>query len=137
MSDFNITDIKGNKELVMEDECSQPVVMIPSTHSGDGTDRSNVKPEEDKTSSRSSEGFVMWRDLFWASGSEQVLHVVHGGHVHWGSLSMVRMDISLLHVGKSVGVVVSLSVFGLVGWLDAIRESQIRFKIMSILTLPS
>ena len=60
----------------------------------------------------------MWGDLLWANGSEQVLHVVHAGHVDWGALGVIRMNVSDLHVGESCLVVVGLTILSLVRWLN-------------------
>lgn len=35
MFNLNITNVKGNEELVMPDECSEPFVVFPSSESGD------------------------------------------------------------------------------------------------------
>ena len=60
----------------------------------------------------------MRRDLFWTNGSKQVLHIVHAGHIDWGTVSVIRMNVSDLHVGESCLVVVGLTILSLVLWLN-------------------
>ena len=36
MFNLNITNVKGNEELVMPDECSEPFVVFPSSESRNG-----------------------------------------------------------------------------------------------------
>lgn len=53
VSDLDVTKIVSKEELVMPDHSSEPVVVLPTSESGDGVDRSDVGSEEDKTSSGS------------------------------------------------------------------------------------
>lgn len=135
MSEFNVTHVHSNEELVMTHKCSKPVVVFPTTHSGDSGDGSNVGTEEDKTSSGSAEGFVMWGDLLRSSGGHQVLHEVHGGHVDWGTSGVVWMHVTGFHVSQSGWVVVVGAVFSLVLWLLPIDlKRKIRHIKMSLKT---
>jgi len=61
----------------------------------------------------------MRRDLFWTNGSKQVLHIVHAGHIDWGTFGVIRMNVSDLHVGESCLVVVRLTILSLVLWHDS------------------
>ena len=54
MFNLNITNVKGNEELVMPDECSEPFVVFPSSESRNGINWTNIGTEEEKTSSGSS-----------------------------------------------------------------------------------
>jgi len=53
MSDLQMSNIKGNEELMMPDHCSKPIIMLPSTKSGDCVDRCDIKTEQKNTSSGS------------------------------------------------------------------------------------
>jgi len=46
VSCLNETNVEGNKELMMPDHCSEPVIVLPTTKSWDGVDWSNVKEHE-------------------------------------------------------------------------------------------
>ena len=50
VTNLNQTNVEGNKELVMPDHSSEPVIVLPTTKSRDGVDRSDVKTKENKTS---------------------------------------------------------------------------------------
>jgi len=51
VSDLDVTNVKGDEELMMPDHCSEPVVVFPTTHSGDGGDGADIQEEEDEASS--------------------------------------------------------------------------------------
>jgi len=65
--------------------------------------------------------------LFGTNSSEQVLHVVQVREEKWGSLSVIRMDVTDFHVLESIFIVVLLSILSLV--LDLRTNQQMRFKI--------
>jgi len=43
MSDFDKANIVGNQELVMPDHSSEPIVVLPTTESGDGVNRTDIE----------------------------------------------------------------------------------------------
>lgn len=43
---LNETNVEGNKELMMPDHCSEPVIVLPSTKSWDSVDWADVKEHE-------------------------------------------------------------------------------------------
>lgn len=51
VTELNVTEVERNEELVMPDHRSEPVVVTPSSHSGDGDDGSNIQTEENYSSS--------------------------------------------------------------------------------------
>lgn len=51
MFDLNVANIISKKELMMKDHSSKPVVMFPSSESGDGVDGCNIETCKDETSS--------------------------------------------------------------------------------------
>jgi len=50
VTNLDQTNVECNKELVMPDHSSEPVIVLPTTKSRDGVDRSDVKTKENKTS---------------------------------------------------------------------------------------
>lgn len=119
MSYLNITKEKSNKEFMMPDHSSQPIVMFPSSKSWDGVNGSNIQTNENETSSWSSQSFVMWWNLFWSNCLEQCSHEIKMRHIDWRSLSMIWMNVSDLHLFKSVSIVIVGAVLSLILWLDA------------------
>lgn len=120
MSNLNITEIETNEELVMPDHSSQPVIMFPSSESWNSVNWSNIKTNENKASSWSSQSFVMWWHLFWTNSLEQSFHEVKIWHINWWSLRMIWMHISDLHLIKSVGVVIVWAIFSSIFRFDSI-----------------
>ncbi len=53
MSDFDVSEIEGNQELVMPDHASGAFVVGPSSESRDGVDSRDVEKYEKKSSSGS------------------------------------------------------------------------------------
>lgn len=70
MLHLSVSNEIGNQILMMPDHCSHPVIMFPTTHSGDGSDRSKIKSSEDETSSRSRKGFEVRGNLFGTNSLE-------------------------------------------------------------------
>jgi len=97
MSGLDESNVEGNKELVMPDHSSEPVIVFPSTKSGNGVDWSNVQEHEQKSSSRSGKWFVVWWNLFWTNGLEELLHVVCVRKIDWWSIAVVWVNITHLH----------------------------------------
>ena len=114
VSNLNVTKIVSKEELMMPDHGSEPVVVFPTTESRDGVDGGNVGSEENKSSSGSRECLVMWGNLLWTNSLEQILQVVQVGHVDWGSIAVIWMNIADLHVIESRLVVVGSTVLSLV-----------------------
>jgi len=50
MTNFSVTKVVTDHELVMENHISNPLVVRPSTHSSDGGDGADVEEHEDNTS---------------------------------------------------------------------------------------
>merc|ERR1719464_2442998 len=113
VTDFEETNVPSDQELVMVDETSDPLVVGPSSESGDGSDRSDVGEQEDKTTSASREGLVVRGNLLWANSLEESLHVSVVGEEDWVGFSMVWVLVPGADSGNFVGVV-TLSVLGLV-----------------------
>jgi hypothetical protein len=76
VSDFNITQIIANKEFVVPNHSSKPLIIGPTTKSGNGINGANVKKEEEDSSTRSRVRFVVRGDLLWADSLKEGLHVV-------------------------------------------------------------
>jgi len=114
MSGLNESNVESNKELMMPDHCSEPIIVFPSSKSGDRVDWSNVKEHEQKSSSWSWEWFVMWWNLFWSNSLEKLLHVVCVRKEDWRSITMIWMNITYFHGSKSFGIIETLWVFSFV-----------------------
>lgn len=113
VTDLKETDVPSDQELVMVDETSDPLVVGPSSESGDGGDRTDVGEQEDKTTSASREGLVVRGNLLWANSLEESLHVSVMGEEDWVGFSVVWVLVPGADSGNFVGVV-TLSVLGLV-----------------------
>lgn len=104
VSDFNVTEVEANKELVMEDHSSEPLVVVPASKSRDGRDCSNVGGNENETSSGSGERFVMGGDLLGSNSLEQRFPVVHLRVDKRVLLGVIRVDVSLSHVSNVLAI---------------------------------
>ena len=51
VADFNIAEVKGEQELVMEDHVSNPFVMRPATKTGDWGNWTDIREQEDESTS--------------------------------------------------------------------------------------
>ena len=60
----------------------------------------------------------MGRNLLWADGVKEHLHVVVGGEVEWGLLGVIGVHVALAHLVKPV-LVVAFAVLFLVLGLDS------------------
>jgi len=116
VSGLNNTDVPGDKELVMEDHSTEPFVVGPTAHSGEGGDGSNVEEEEDKSASGTGEGFVMGRNLLGSNSFHEVSQVVVVRVNQGVGFGVVRVDVSGSH-GVDFVLVVTLSVKSFVGRL--------------------
>ena len=133
VSRLNNTDVPSDKELVMEEHSTEPFVVGPTAHSGERCDGSNVEEEEDKSTSRSGEGFVMRRNLLRANSFHEVSQVVVV-RVHQGvSFGMVRVNVSLSH-GVDFVLVVALSIKSFVSGLGTINNKRMLLKLNAVLT---
>jgi hypothetical protein len=124
MAHLGYTKVEGKDVLVMEDHTSEPFVMGPAAHAGEGGDGTNVEEKEDQTASGAGEGLVMRGDLLGANSFEQGLHVVEvveGDRVGFG---VVRVLVTLLHSAELVSVV-SLAVLGLVNGVSPNNTTKV------------
>jgi len=124
MAHLGDTKVEGKDILVMEDHTSEPFVMGPATHAGEGGDGTNVEEKEDQTASGAGEGLVMRGDLLGANSFEQGLHVVEVVEGDGVSLGVVRMLVALLHSVKLVSVV-GLAVLGLVNGISPNNTTKV------------
>lgn len=120
VSDFDVSKIEANQELVMPDQTSEPFVVGPSSESGNSVDGSDVEEEGNDTPSASGERFVVGRYLLSTNSFEQGLHVVEVREDEGILLRVVGMHVSLLHV-LDVGLIVALAVLSLVNGLLTIK----------------
>lgn len=104
VSDFNVTEVEANEELVVEDHASEPLVVVPASQSGDGGDSSNVGGNENETSSGSGERLVVRGDLLGSNSLEQRFPVVHLRVDERVLLGVVGVHVSLSHVGDVLAI---------------------------------
>ena len=116
VSDFNITKVESNQILVMPDHSSNPFVVRPSSESGNRVDCCDVDEEEDKTSSASGERLVVRRNLLRTNSFEESLHVVEVREHKRVLVTVVWVNVALLHV-LNVLLIVTLTILGLVDGL--------------------
>lgn len=98
VTEFNISEICGNNELVVENHSANPLIVRPRTHSRNRADWSNVEESEYKSTSASAQWFIMRGNLFWSNSLKQEFHVTIVRVIEWIVLSVVWMLVTLVHV---------------------------------------
>ena len=127
VADFDVPEVEGDEVLVMEDHAANPLVVRPPSEARDRVDGSDVEEDEQQTSSAAGQALVMGRHLLWAHGFEQGLHVVEVREHQWVLVTVVGVNVSLLHVLKML-LIVSLSIFG------SVLRHGTKQKIMSFIS---
>ena len=113
VADLSNTQVESKDVLVMEDHSSDPLVVGPSTHAGEGGDGTDVEEEEEDATAGAGEGLVMRRDLLGTNSLHEGLHVVVVAEGDGVLSTVVRVFVTLTH-GVELVSVVSLSVLLLV-----------------------
>ena len=131
VSGLNDTDVPGDEELMVEEHTSEPFVVGPSAHSGEGGDGSDVEEEEDKSTSGTGEGLVMGRNLLGSNSFHEVSQVVVVGVDEGVGFGVVRVDVSSSH-GVDFVLVVALTVKGFVSGLGTINNEIMLLKLNAV-----
>ena len=116
VTSLNEGQVEAEEILVMEDHSTDPLVVRPPSHSGDGRDRSNVEEEEDEATSASGKGLVVRGNLLWSHSVVQEFHVFHVREDEWVGFCVVWMLVSFAHAinfSLIVGLAICCLVFGL------------------------
>lgn len=132
VSRLNNTNVPSDKELVMEEHSTEPFVVGPTAHSGEGSDGTDIEEEEDKSTSGSGEGFVVRGNLLGSNSFHEVSQVVVVRVDQGVSFGVVRMDVSLSH-GVDFVLVVTLSVKSFVLGLRTINKQRMLSKLNAVL----
>jgi len=99
------TNVPGDQELVVEDHTTEPFVVGPASHSCNSCNRSDVREEEDKATTRSRERLVMGRYLLWAYSFEKSAQVIVVSEDKGIRLTVIRVHESFAHRFEFVLVV--------------------------------
>jgi len=117
MTSLNLCQVEAEKELVVEDQTTDPFIMRPSSHSWESGNWPNVEEEEDKSTSTSWESFIVWRYLLWTNSVVKKFHILKLTEYKWIGISVIWMFVSFLHVSEFI-TVIRLSISLLVLWLS-------------------
>ena len=124
MTSLNLCQVEAEKELVVEDQTTDPFIMRPSSHSWESRNWPNVEEEEDKSTSTSWESFIVWRYLLWTNSVVKKFHILKLTEYKWIGISVIWMFVSFLHVSEFI-TVIRLSISLLVLWLSPIHDNDI------------
>ena len=125
VTDLRHTQVEAEDELVMEDETSNPFVMRPAAHSGEGGDGADVQEEEDETAAGSAEGLVVGGDLLGADSLEQGLHVVVVREGDGGVSRVIGVLVTFTHRRKLVSIVTLAILLSIDGFSPNKKDSEV------------
>jgi hypothetical protein len=125
VSQFSVREEVAEQELLLKDHFFSPVGVDKSSVLSKGGKSTDIKEDKENTSSASGNRFIMRGNLFWSSEVVQELIVLLCSIDKWVDLSVIWVDVSLLHAVNS-SLIVTLSVFLLVGGVNSSRSSSVR-----------
>jgi len=115
VSELNVAEVDSEEILVVENHVTDPLVVGPTSKTGDGGDGTNISEKEDETTAGSGEGLVMGRDLLRANSLEESLHVAVMGENKGVGLSVVGVHVARGGIAELIVVVAFAVLFHVLG----------------------
>jgi hypothetical protein len=115
VSELNVAEVDGEEILVVENHVTDPLVVGPTSKTGDGGDGTNISEKEDETTAGSGERLVVGRDLLGANSLEESFHVAVMGEDKGVGLSVVGVHVARGGIAELIVVVAFAVLFHVLG----------------------
>lgn len=135
--DLRVAHEEGDEELVVEDQPSDPLVVVPPAQLGDGHDRADVEEKENDSSPGSAEGLVVRRHLLGSRGLSQVgVEFLHAredervlGRVVWVLVALLVSEIVRSVLSSELCFLGSALLFLQPGLLESVLDGHGRREV--------